>query len=263
MEFSIDRVLLFQSLTEPCRSPRPRQCYENCLQKFIPLTSPVDERRKKEKSNGSSFRGTSYFRRAVGRRTRTEFDREAAGPGWEELVHDDQSYDDTRVGCTRTVYTRQTRSHRHWERYWMMARPTANGAGRSRDTSQWKRKRAGVEKNARTEPYVHTYVAWRERERERRAEGTRKKGLSRKKQARVRSLVRSLLLLLHRCTTDGCILPSFPEPFDGGGEPKNQREETSACVWTWLLSSLSLSPSLLCPPVCRTEERSSRETSKA
>lgn len=35
----------------------------------------------------------------------------------------------------------ETRSHRHWERYWMMARPTANGAGRSRDTPSREREK--------------------------------------------------------------------------------------------------------------------------
>lgn len=71
----------------------------------------------------------------------------------------------------------------------------------------------GMEKNVRNE----------RTSRERKEEGARKKGLSPKKSARARAL----LLPLHRCTTDGCILPSFPEPFDGRGEPKNR--ETA--VW--------------------------------
>ena len=139
----------------------------------------------------------------------------------------------------------------------MMARPTANGAGRSRDTSQRKRKRATdcwnrVEKNARTE---RTYIHASPRERREQKEEGKKGCLVRSRRARARSL------LLHRCTTDGCILPSFPEPFDGGEEPKNQRRETSASLQLASgpdfssLSSLSLSLARV--------EQIARETSKA
>lgn len=70
--------------------------------------------------------------------------------------------------------------------------------------------------------------------------------MSRKKRA---SLVP--LLLLHRCTTDGCILPPFPEPLHGGGEPNRLGP---GLAWT---SDFSSPPPLSFPRV--SNETSSRD----